>query len=99
MTFLEKIEAVLQGAKKPLHYNAITEHLLTIRSLSPSEFEQLARTLLIRMGFEAVEVSGGSGDGGIDVRGVMVTGDVIRTRMAVQVKHWKKTVEPAVVRE
>jgi restriction system protein len=70
-----------------------------IRSLSPSEFEQLARTLLISMGFEAVEVSGGSGDGGIDVRGVMVTGDVIRTRMAVQVKHWKKTVEPAVVRE
>lgn len=70
-----------------------------IRALSPSEFEQLARTLLISMGFEAVEVSGGSGDGGIDVRGVMVTGDVIRTRMAVQVKHWKKTVEPAVVRE
>lgn len=70
-----------------------------IRALSAPEFEQLARTLLISMGFEAVEVSGGSGDGGIDVRGVMVTGDVIRTRMAVQVKHWKKTVEPAVVRE
>lgn len=70
-----------------------------IRALSAAEFEQLARTLLISMGFEAVEVSGGSGDGGIDVRGVMVTGDVIRTRMAVQVKHWKKTVEPAVVRE
>jgi restriction system protein len=71
-----------------------------IRALSSSEFEQLARTLLISMGFEAVEVSGGSGDGGIDVRGVMVTGDVIRTRMAVQVKHWKtKSVEPAVVRE
>jgi restriction system protein len=70
-----------------------------IRALSASEFEQLARTLLISMGLETVEVSGGSGDGGIDVRGVMVTGDVIRTRMAVQVKHWKKTVEPAVVRE
>jgi restriction system protein len=70
-----------------------------IRSLSPSEFEQLARTLLISMGFEAVEVSGGSGDGGIDVRGFMIIGNVIKTRMAVQVKHWKKTVEPAVVRE
>lgn len=70
-----------------------------IRKLSASDFEQLARTLLISMGFQAVEVSGGSGDGGIDVRGDMVTGDVIRTRMAVQVKHWKKTVEPAVVRE
>jgi restriction system protein len=51
------------------------------------------------MGFETVEVSGSSGDGGIDVRGEMVTGDVIRTRMAVQVKHWRKNVEPAVVRE
>lgn len=70
-----------------------------IRSRSSSGFEQLARTLLMKLGFEEVEVSGGSGDGGIDVLGVMVTGDVIRTRMAVQVKHWKKSVEPAVVRE
>lgn len=71
-----------------------------IRSLSPAEFEQLARTLLMKLGFEEVEVSGGSGDGGIDVRGVMVTGYVIRTRMAVQVKHWKtRKVEPTVVRE
>lgn len=83
------------------HNDRVRQEMQTrIRALSTSEFEQLARTLLIRMGFEAVEVSGGSGDGGIDVRGVMVTGDVIRTRMAVQVKHWKKkTVEPAVVRE
>ena len=30
-----------------------------------------------------------SGDGGIDVRGTLVVGDVVRIRMAVQVKKWK----------
>lgn len=37
-----------------------------------------------------MEVVGRSGDGGVDVRGTLVVGDVIRTRMAVQVKRWMK---------
>jgi restriction system protein len=41
------------------------------------------------MGFEMVEVTKLSGDGGIDVRGTLVIGDVVRIKMAVQVKKWK----------
>jgi len=53
------------------------------------EFEELITRLLVEIGFEDVEATRRSGDGGIDVRGTLVVGEVIRTRMAVQVKKWK----------
>lgn len=55
------------------------------------EFEELIARLLAEIGFEEIEVTRRTGDGGIDVRGTLVVGDVIRTRMAVQVKKWKPT--------
>lgn len=57
--------------------------------MKPSEFEELISRLFAEMGFEMVEVTKLSGDGGIDVRGTLVVGDVIRIKMAVQVKKWK----------
>ncbi|MGC4048645.1 MAG: restriction endonuclease [Paludibaculum sp.] len=61
-------------------------HLL---KMDPGEFEDLIGRLLAELGFDAVEVTRRSQDGGIDVRGTLVVGDVIRTQMAVQVKRWK----------
>jgi restriction system protein len=58
-------------------------------AMKPGEFEELISQLLAEMGFEMVEVSKLSGDGGIDVRGTLVIGDVVRIKMAVQVKKWK----------
>jgi restriction system protein len=58
-----------------------------IGKMPPAEFETLVGTLLAKPGFEDVAVTSFKGDGGIDVRGTMVTGDVVRTRMAVQVKR------------
>jgi restriction system protein len=57
--------------------------------MDPSEFEDLVGRLLAELGFEGIEVTRRSGDGGIDVRGTLVVGDVIATQMAVQVKRWK----------
>jgi restriction system protein len=56
--------------------------------MDPTEFEELTARLLAEIGFEDIEVTKRSKDGGIDVRGTLVVGDVIRTRMAVQVKKW-----------
>jgi restriction system protein len=64
-----------------------------IGKMPPDEFETLIGTLLAKLGFEDVAVTTYRSDGGIDVRGTMVTGDVIRTRMAVQVKRWKNNVQ------
>lgn len=65
----------------------LLEHL---QAVTPEEFEQLIGRLLVALGFEDVSVTRISSDGGIDVRGTLVVGDVIRTRMAVQAKKWKK---------
>jgi restriction system protein len=64
----------------------LRERLLAMK---PGEFEELISQLLAEMGFEMVEVTKLSGDGGIDVRGTLVVGDVVRIKMAVQVKKWK----------
>lgn len=60
-----------------------------ILGLKPKEFEELIGLLLVEMGFEDIEVVGRTGDGGIDVRAMLVVGDVIRIRMAIQAKKWR----------
>lgn len=85
------IERQNQSVRRQLH-----ERLL---HLSPSEFEGLIGRLLGSIGFQDVIVTGRSGDGGIDVRGTLVVGDVIRTRMAVQAKRWRANVQAPVVQQ
>lgn len=67
--------------------------------MSPAEFEALVAQLLVALGFEDVIVTQISNDGGIDVRGTLVVGEVIRTRMAIQVKRWKKNVQAPIVQQ
>ena len=62
-------------------------------------FEELIARLLAEMGFEEIEVTSRSKDGGIDVRGTLGVGDVIRTRIAIQVKKWKRNVQAPVVQQ
>ncbi len=69
------------------------------RTTSPADFESLVGELLVAMGFEDVKVTDVSGDGGIDVRGVLVVGDAIRIRMAVQAKRWKSNVIAPIVQQ
>lgn len=64
-----------------------------IAGMPPEAFEQLIGRLLGALNFEKVAVTPITKDGGIDVRGTLVVGDVIHTRMAVQVKRWKKNVQ------
>ena len=76
------------------HNKKIREQVLeTIKKLTSTEFEELVGKLLIAMGFENVEVTRASGDGGIDVRGTLVVGDAIHIKMAVQVKKWRNNVQ------
>ena len=70
-----------------------------LQEMLPAEFEALIGQLLVALGFEEVEVTAYGGDGGIDVRGTLVVGDVIRTRMAVQVKRWKRNVQAPIVQQ
>jgi len=73
--------------------------LKRIKAMQPYDFENLVSQLLLALGFEEVEVTSRSSDGGIDVRGTLVVGDVIRTRLAVQVKRWKNNVQAPVIQQ
>ena len=70
-----------------------------IRKGSAKDFEHLVAGLLGETGFPDVEVTRQSADGGIDVRGTLVVGDVVRVRMAVQAKRWESNVGAQTVRE
>ncbi|MDD2599829.1 MAG: HTH domain-containing protein [Kiritimatiellae bacterium] len=77
--------------RKKLH-----QKLLSIR---PELFEELVSQLLAEMGFESIEVTKYANDGGIDVRGILQIGDVIRIKMAVQVKRWKRNIQSPTVQQ
>jgi restriction system protein len=73
--------------------------LALIRDLDPpTRFEAVVVELLTKMGFDAMQTQP-TNDGGIDVYGTLVIGDVIRTRMAVQAKRWKHNVQAPTVQQ
>ncbi len=67
-----------------------------LSTMPPKAFEELIGKLLISLGFDedTVEVVGRSGDGGIDVIGVMDIEGVTRLDVAVQVKRVKSNIPP-----
>ena len=71
----------------------------SLHEMDPRAFEELIGTLLTALGFEDVEVTKYSGDGGIDVRAVLTVGGVTDVRTAVQVKRWANNVAGKTVRE
>lgn len=82
------------------HNREVRRQLLErIRRMPPAEFEAIIGRLLTAMGFEQVSMTPQSGDGGIDVRGVLVIGDAVRIKMAVQVKRWSKNVQAPTVQQ
>lgn len=82
------------------HNQEIRNALLAkVLEISPSEFEALVGRLLVAMGFEQVNVTPISKDGGIDVRGTLVVGEAIRIKMAVQAKRWKNAVSSSTVQQ
>jgi len=82
------------------HNEAVRKKLLAqLMAMEPADFEGLIVQLLVALGFDDVTMTPSSGDGGIDVRGALVVGDVIRTRMAVQVKRWRRNVQAPIVQQ
>lgn len=78
----------------------IRERMLAhLHEITPPAFEQLVGALLAQIGFEDVEVTGRSGDGGLDVQAELTVGGITRVKTAIQVKRWKHNVSGKTVRE
>jgi restriction system protein len=67
--------------------------------MEPRKFENLIQLLLDEMGLDKTSVTTYSGDGGIDIRGVLNAENLSQISIAVQAKRWKANVGPKVVRE
>jgi hypothetical protein len=70
-----------------------------LREMDPFAFEDLVGRLLTALGFEDVEVTARSHDGGVDVRGTLAVGGITNVKTAIQVKRSAKNVAGRVVRE
>lgn len=76
------------------------EQLLCIlKSLSPSGFERICQRLLREAGFEKVEVTGRSGDGGIDGNGVLQLNSFVSFQVLFQCKRYEGNVTAPQVRD
>jgi restriction system protein len=74
------------------------ELLAVIRGLSPDAFERLAQRLLREAGFLKVEVTGRSGDGGIDGIGVLRV-NLLSFQVLFQCKRYQGSVGAGAIRD
>ncbi len=75
------------------------ELLDVILRMSPAAFERLIQRLLRESGFIQVEVTGRSGDEGIDGHGIMRLGGLLSFHVIFQGKRWKGSVGAGQVRD
>ncbi|HEY0314153.1 MAG TPA: restriction endonuclease [Allosphingosinicella sp.] len=69
-----------------------------LKAISPAAFERLAQRLLRESGFVRVEVTGKSGDGGIDGTGVLRL-NLLSFQVLFQCKRYQGSCGPGVVRD
>ena len=75
------------------------ELLEEILKMSPAAFERLIQRILRESGFIQVEVTGQSGDGGVDGHGILRLGGLLSFHVIFQAKRWKGAVGAGHVRD
>lgn len=94
-----KAEAV-EEATEEIDKLGWQENLLEIlQDMPPDNFERLCQRVLRELGFVNVEVTGRSGDGGIDGKGVVKIGGVLSFHVVFQCKRFKGSVAPSFIRD
>ncbi len=73
--------------------------LKVLRDLPPDGFERLCKRLLVESGFEQVEVTGRSGDSGIDGQGLLKINPFVSFNVLFQCKRYAGSVGSAMVRD
>ena len=70
-----------------------------IQNLKPAGFEKLCKRLLTEIGINEISITGGTGDQGIDGKGIVKLNDVVSLNIVFQCKRYKETVSPHHVRD
>lgn len=77
----------------------ITSLLARLRAMPADAFERLCQRLLRESGFIEVEVTGRSGDGGIDGTGILRLNNMLSFHVVFQCKRYKDLVGPSPIRD
>ena len=88
----EELENVLETNWKDLLHQALM-------SLTPDAFERLTKRLLRESGFVQVEVTGRSGDGGIDGKGILRLQNILSYHVVFQCKRYQGSVGSGAIRD
>jgi restriction system protein len=67
--------------------------------MSPNAFERLVQRILRESGFSQVEVTGKTGDGGIDGKGIFKIAGLISFNVLFQCKRWQNSVTASEIRD
>ena len=74
-------------------------HYVLTKEMSPDAFERLVKRMLRESGFVQVEVTGRSGDGGIDGKGIVRIGGLLSFHVLFQCKRYRGSVSPSAIRD
>ena len=85
----EGAEVEEEPNKKIEWQEELLDHILR---MSPSGFERLVQRLFRESRFIQVEVTGQSGDGGVDGHGILRLGGLLSFSVLFQAKRWKGAV-------
>lgn len=75
------------------------EALEALKRMPADAFERLCQRLLREAGFIQVEITGRSGDGGIDGRGVVKLGQIISFHVHFQCKRYRDSISSPLIRD
>ncbi len=89
-------EDVVQDIPENSWHEVLLEQL---KGMDPIAFERLCQRFLRELGFQNVEVTKRSNDGGIDGFGIIKIGTVISFKCGFQAKRYKNTVSTDIVRD
>jgi restriction system protein len=96
----KKVEATKEDNDEQSEELSWREELLqTLQKMQPDAFERLAQRVLRESGFIQVEVTGRSGDGGIDGKGIMRIGGLLSFHVIFQCKRYQGSVSSSQVRD
>jgi restriction system protein len=98
---LSKLDTSASETKEEIEQPAEWQYKLLeeLKKLSPEAFERLCQRLLRESGFVEVEVTGKSGDGGIDGRGTIRLHGLVGFRIIFQCKRYAGAVKSQEIRE
>lgn len=95
----KRLSADLQDSPQADLDSEVGRFLAVLRSLTAKGFEDFCLRLLREAGFERLEVTGRSNDGGIDGEGVLQVNELVSFSVVFQCKKWEGGVPPKEIRD